>query len=143
MFFFRFFKGSKLYIKTLHPIQSGDEISENYGPTFYLKPKNSRKTELQGRYWFQCTCKPCSQNWPLLENLQVIGNGEKLKTVDELLSKGNVRDSIVELSRMIESFYRKDEIPTQNSIRAEDKLRTSISNLGSVSVAEKKSATKS
>jgi hypothetical protein len=107
-----------------------------------VKPKNSRKIELEGRYWFQCTCKPCTQNWPLLENLPVNGKSENLKVVDELFSKGKVRESIVELSKLMES-YRKDEVPLQNLIRAEDKLRTCISNLGSVSFAEKKSATKS
>ncbi len=135
---FRFFKGSKLYIKTLHSIKSGEEISENYGPTFYLKNRNARQNELSGRYWFQCSCKPCTQNWPLLDSLPTTGgNIEQLKVVDELMAKGKVSEAIVELSEMLEPC-RKDDLPSQTLIRAEDKLRTCISNLGSVTVAEKK-----
>ena len=138
---YRFFKGNKLHIKTLHSIRSGEEISENYGPTFYLKPRNFRQHELSGRYWFQCSCKPCSQNWPLLDNLSTNCNLEPLKAVDELLSRGNVTDAIKDLSKILET-YRKDQVPNQLMIRAEDKLRTCISNLGSVTVAEKKPVSK-
>jgi hypothetical protein len=66
---------------------------------------------------------------------------EPLKGIDELLLQGKVTDSIKELSRIVET-YRKVQMPDQLLIRAEDKLRTCISNLGSVTVAEKKPVTK-
>jgi hypothetical protein len=44
-------------------------LCENYGPTFYLKSRNARQTELAGRYWFQCRCAACNDNWPLLEQV--------------------------------------------------------------------------
>ncbi len=54
---------------------------------------------------------------------------------------GKTEESIVELSKIL-SGYRKNVLPSQTEIRAEDKLRTCIYNLGSFSLAELKNQSK-
>lgn len=45
-------------------VKRGQMVAENYGPMFTHKDKASRQTNLQGRYWFACTCPACENNWP-------------------------------------------------------------------------------
>lgn len=44
-------------------------VSENYGPIFTEMEKNKRQTELRERYWFDCKCVPCTEEWPLLDDM--------------------------------------------------------------------------
>ena len=125
-------------MKTLHVIEAGGEVCENYGPTFYLKSRSARQTELSGRYWFSCTCHPCSKNWPLLEKLATEPkHGDILEKVDALMTTGNAAEAVDELAKVLSDFRKDSGPPSQAQIRAEDKLRTCIYNLGSFSVAEK------
>lgn len=136
-FLIRYFNGNKLYIKSLHSIEARNEICENYGPTFYVKPRTERQAELSGRYWFQCNCQPCLQNWQLLEKLPTDADADQLKEVERLMGEGKLGESISKLSKILKK-NRKNSRPSQTQVRAEDKLRTCIYNLGSFSVAEKK-----
>jgi hypothetical protein len=44
----------------------GEEVSDNYGPVYYFKPRAERQAELSARYWFHCACPACQGDWPLL-----------------------------------------------------------------------------
>ena len=127
-----------MFIKSLHAIEAGSEVCENYGPTFYLKSRNARRAELSGRYWFDCTCHPCSKNWPLLEKLAADSeHTDSLENVDALMAAGNASKAVEELAKVLADFRKNSGLPSQTQIRAEDKLRTCIYNLGSFSVVEK------
>ena len=52
--------------KALHPLEKGEEVTDNYGQVFYFKSKPDRQKELDARYWFTCGCQPCQQDWNLL-----------------------------------------------------------------------------
>ncbi|XP_014292302.1 SET and MYND domain-containing protein 4 [Halyomorpha halys] len=71
--FVRYFQGTKVFARAIKPIKMGEMVSENYGPIFTEMEKNKRQTELRERYWFVCKCIPCSEEWPLLEDM---GNDE-------------------------------------------------------------------
>ena len=52
----------------------GEEVSDNYGPVFYFKPRVQRQAELAARYWFNCACPPCQGDWPLLGESPATGS---------------------------------------------------------------------
>ena len=39
------------------------------GPIFTHKSKSDRQRSLKGRYWFECRCIPCLNNWPSYDNM--------------------------------------------------------------------------
>lgn len=51
-------------INTIRPLSPGDVIAENYGPVFTRKPLAERQKTLLARYWFECACTACRQDWP-------------------------------------------------------------------------------
>lgn len=65
----RYFVGTTIVLCTAHPLQSGESISENYGPVFTKQGLVIRQRNLQSRYWFKCSCIPCKENWPTLDKL--------------------------------------------------------------------------
>ena len=141
----RCFKGRNMVLKTLHPVQPGEEVSENYGYAFYLKTRNDRRKELSARYWFDCGCIACERNWPLLDKLSTIkegsngGEGIKSASLDkasELMEKGEPNKALNHLSDYVNCFYQEEMKPCQDQIKAEDKARTCISNLGNVVFTE-------
>lgn len=66
----RYFVGTSIVICASHPLQPDDTISENYGPIYTKQPLQLRKRNLQSRYWFDCTCICCTENWPTLDKLK-------------------------------------------------------------------------
>lgn len=46
-------------------------IAENYGPIYTQVKRESRQAQLKARYWFDCSCVPCKQNWPLFEAMNM------------------------------------------------------------------------
>ncbi|XP_012257200.2 SET and MYND domain-containing protein 4 [Athalia rosae] len=65
----RYFIGTTMVVHALMMIRPGEEVSENYGPIFTVTPQNERKRKLRLQYWFDCSCKACEGNWPLLEEI--------------------------------------------------------------------------
>lgn len=61
---FRHFVGKNIVITAARPLNPGDAIAENYGPIFTRKPLTERQRSLSSRYWFQCQCQACKQDWP-------------------------------------------------------------------------------
>lgn len=53
-------------VKTIGP---GDLINENYGPIFTQKKRADRQKLLKERYWFDCRCQPCVEEWPLISEM--------------------------------------------------------------------------
>ena len=47
-------------------ILAGQEVTDFYGAHFF----QSSRAERQGMLGFPCQCRPCSENWPLIRNLQ-------------------------------------------------------------------------
>lgn len=65
----RYFDGNRLVLTTVRTLNAGDAITENYGPTFTKFPLKDRKRMLQSRYWFECDCVACKEDWPVLQHL--------------------------------------------------------------------------
>lgn len=64
----RYFIGKKIVINAVRPINPGDLVAENYGPVFTRKSLAERQRSLSSRYWFDCRCTACVQDWPSLDN---------------------------------------------------------------------------
>ncbi|KYB29741.1 SET and MYND domain-containing protein 4 [Tribolium castaneum] len=59
--------GNRMIVRTIKPIKAGEIIYENYGPLYTSMDADERRVTLQNRYWFECYCTPCQQEWPLFE----------------------------------------------------------------------------
>ncbi|QQP39233.1 SET and MYND domain-containing protein 4, partial [Caligus rogercresseyi] len=117
----RYFEGNIMHLRALHPIEVGEEVYENYGPTFYFKGTSERQRDLRHRYWFDCRCGPCTHKWPLLKSLP---SSEKISSFyhNELN-----QESFKDLSAFIEKHFRPSSgggLPSEILVRAMDKLRT-------------------
>ncbi|KYM81841.1 SET and MYND domain-containing protein 4 [Atta colombica] len=64
-----YFIGRHIVIRAIRGLRPGDVIAENYGPIFTKRTLAERQRTLTGRYWFQCMCKACQEDWPCFENL--------------------------------------------------------------------------
>jgi len=136
--------GKKLVLKALSPIHPGQEVSENYGQVFYFKSKAERQKDLGGRYWFNCECKACKEDWPLLkDNTKVSWKGDAnesalddLKTIfdcgSDFMEHGQGKDAVESLTEYINEVYTLVDPPLETVIRAEDKLRTCFNDMGTV-----------
>lgn len=65
----RYFIGTTIVLCAAKPLQSGEMIAENYGPIFTKLPLHIRQRNLQSRYWFNCACVCCKEDWPILDRL--------------------------------------------------------------------------
>jgi hypothetical protein len=61
----RYYLGSKMVVRALNNLRSGDLIAENYGPVFTRITKPERQETLKSRYWFDCVCEACKGDWPM------------------------------------------------------------------------------
>uniref|UniRef100_A0A336KY89 Protein-lysine N-methyltransferase SMYD4 n=1 Tax=Culicoides sonorensis TaxID=179676 RepID=A0A336KY89_CULSO len=66
----RYFDGNRVIIRATRNIYPNEQISENYGPIFTQEPQQERKLQLKEKYKFECQCDACSNNWPLLKEMQ-------------------------------------------------------------------------
>ncbi|KAF7997983.1 hypothetical protein HCN44_009381 [Aphidius gifuensis] len=65
----RYYVGTTMIVKSIKTITKGSEICDNYGPIFTTDNKQERQRKLRLKYWFDCSCEACIENWPLLENI--------------------------------------------------------------------------
>ena len=136
--------GRTMVLRSLSPLQPGQEVTENYGPVFYFKDKAARQAELKARYWFSCDCRACRQDWPLLAAAtKVRWKAEKdeaaledLRTLydcgADFMEHAQTEDAVESLTEYINQVYSLVDQPLETIIRAEDKLRTCFNNSGTV-----------
>ncbi|XP_015108771.1 SET and MYND domain-containing protein 4 isoform X2 [Diachasma alloeum] len=65
----RYFTGRDIVIRATRPLKPGEVVAENYGPIFMKRSLKERQRVLSGRYWFKCTCRACTENWPDFDGL--------------------------------------------------------------------------
>lgn len=66
----RYHRGTTVVVHNIRELHAGEAITENYGPMFMLHPKEERLQTLKNRYWFECNCIACCQDWPTLEQMK-------------------------------------------------------------------------
>ncbi|ENN71059.1 hypothetical protein YQE_12243, partial [Dendroctonus ponderosae] len=64
LLYFRHFVGKSIVLTSVRPLNPNEIIPENYGPVFTRQTLAERKRSLSSRYWFDCQCMACQQNWP-------------------------------------------------------------------------------
>ncbi len=132
----RYFLGTKMVLVAVRAAAAGEEVQENYGPTFYFKGRNERRRYLRARYWFDCKCTACADDWPLLKDLPAKKH-DKLKPYMEkaldMMAKGKATEARVMWCKIL-AVLKAKRPPTEECIRAEDKLRTCVSNLGNLAI---------
>lgn len=67
--YFRYYKGTSVYVHAITNIKAGNVIAENYGPLYSQNPIQERKNTLKEQYWFDCMCHACIDNWPLYDEM--------------------------------------------------------------------------
>ncbi|CAL4067727.1 unnamed protein product, partial [Meganyctiphanes norvegica] len=50
-------------------IQAGEEVSDNYGYSYQIVPKETRIPELRINYKFECSCEACDNNWETMRKV--------------------------------------------------------------------------
>jgi hypothetical protein len=58
-----------MVVKSLHNMRPGELVCENYGPVFTRIPLEERRKVLRARYWFECACPACVENWPMYSEM--------------------------------------------------------------------------
>lgn len=61
--------GSQVVVQTIKRIKKGEPIYENYGPLFAVTAREERRGILKERYWFECNCLACEENWPTFDSI--------------------------------------------------------------------------
>ena len=56
-------------VRAAKTILPGEEIVDNYGHYFQVKPKSERQHDLRIQYYFVCDCAACKGSWPLYRDL--------------------------------------------------------------------------
>ena len=86
--FMRCNKGNEVICVASRKIHKGEEISENYGLMFTIKNFKERQEILNDHYKFECICKACLENWPLLDSMKSDKiNDPTDSTMDRFLGK--------------------------------------------------------
>lgn len=65
----RYYNGVNVCARAIKNIKAGDMIAENYGPLFTEVKRDARKAQLKEQYHFDCCCKACEDNWPILKEM--------------------------------------------------------------------------
>jgi SET and MYND domain-containing protein 4 len=65
----RHFNSTNLIFNAIRPHVKGEVVAENYGPIFTKQTLQLRQRNLTSRYWFNCECRACKENWPVLDKL--------------------------------------------------------------------------
>ncbi|CAI6367479.1 unnamed protein product [Macrosiphum euphorbiae] len=66
----RYHRGTTVVVHNIRELHAGEAITENYGPMFMFHPKEERQQTLINRYWFECNCVACCQDWPTSEQMK-------------------------------------------------------------------------
>ena len=52
----------------------GEEVTDNYHPWFPRMPREARRNFLSLYYCFDCNCRACEKDYPLLSELEISTN---------------------------------------------------------------------
>ena len=63
---FQYLQGDQTVMIARRKILAGEEVTDFYGAHYF----QSSRVERQAMLGFPCQCRPCSDNWPLMRNLQ-------------------------------------------------------------------------
>ncbi|XP_058794996.1 SET and MYND domain-containing protein 4-like isoform X2 [Phymastichus coffea] len=63
-----FLPKKKMIMFTITQVKKGDQLCDSYGPSIVMT-KNDRQQLLKQSFFFNCMCKPCTENWPQLAML--------------------------------------------------------------------------
>ena len=110
--FMRCNKGNEVICVASKKIYKGEEISENYGLMFTVKDFKARQEILNDHYKFECICKACLENWPLLDSMKADKiNDPSDSTMDRFLGKKKNRETLftyilaVQISIQFDDFF--------------------------------------
>jgi len=65
----RYFSGTTVITRAIRPIKKGELVPENYGMSYANKTRTERQAQLRDRYWFECQCEACTENWPKFDDM--------------------------------------------------------------------------
>ncbi|XP_031832591.1 protein-lysine N-methyltransferase SMYD4 [Nomia melanderi] len=95
----RLSRSKDLIIYVLCPIKQGEQIFDNYGDCHELNSKVERQRALSERYFFDCNCVACQEDWPLYYNMKpyasFVKNTKDLRKLNQTLRKFNTYVDIV------------------------------------------------
>ncbi|CAG5104236.1 Similar to Smyd4: SET and MYND domain-containing protein 4 (Mus musculus) [Cotesia congregata] len=136
----RYFSGRDIVIRATRPLTKGQVIAENYGPIFTKRSFKERQRNLEGRYWFKCTCDPCKQDWLKFEEL--INCSPKISIMslshcEENYSQGlasmeqeNPDEAIEKITKALDKFHRIASAPHRETHLAEIALAACMADSG-------------
>ncbi|XP_054001166.1 SET and MYND domain-containing protein 4-like [Hylaeus anthracinus] len=124
----RITRSGYMIMSALYPIEKGEQIFDSYSQLYVYVPKAVRQKYLLEKYYFQCNCLPCQENWPLFNDLKSCVNLDlkkeilyeanqvlkKFRTYRDDASKGNILDgsSIAnDIIKMINILYYQTPKP--------------------------------
>ncbi|CAB3379025.1 Hypothetical predicted protein [Cloeon dipterum] len=53
-------------VRAIRPIKKGEQIFSSYGPEYGGMPKSRRQAILRKKFYFECDCDSCDDDWPLI-----------------------------------------------------------------------------
>ncbi len=65
------FRGATALYRAFSSVRRGGRLTVDYGPIYYLQPRDMRQAQLTENYYFECDCEACVGDWPLLEEMEV------------------------------------------------------------------------
>lgn len=68
----RITSGCKNYVMINRPIETGEQLFDNYGFHHCLENFEERQVSLQNQYMFKCCCEGCIKKFPLYHDLRTI-----------------------------------------------------------------------
>lgn len=61
--------GNIRVMRAIKPIPAGAEVTSSYGESFGATDVDSRKELLKEKFYFSCSCEPCTNRWPTYHQL--------------------------------------------------------------------------
>ncbi|CAG0917657.1 unnamed protein product [Notodromas monacha] len=122
-----FFKGDKVFVKSVKKLSKGDELSSNYGFKYTSVPKDERQLlmlEKMRGLWDKfrmrdmcCTCKACLSDWPLSFELSLLPDRVKCSRCPYMTSLCYAPDPVTnvcqwcktDVSAMVQLWKRSQE----------------------------------
>ncbi|CAB3371284.1 Hypothetical predicted protein [Cloeon dipterum] len=130
----RTFSGTKMLLHALRPLHPGEMVGENYGPMFSNKTRAERQRSLRARYWFDCACQACSENWNTFD--QGIKSPDKTEALQkmfdmgfEAMEAGKLEGAVYLLSQFINTIDGDVIMPDREVCLSIDALRLCLMNL--------------